>query len=183
MSELMMVSQAQHEALRRLLTESMSFSGDVVEAGCNTGSTSALLAEWLQASGRELHLYDSFEGLPDESGFGGLMRADQQELESSICSQLDQPDLPSFIHIHAGWFVNTMPAQLPSRISFAFVDCDVFESMMDSVPPIIERLTGVLVLHDYTHERWGSGVQRAVESMCLSVNVVEGMAIIRGTRC
>jgi hypothetical protein len=55
----------------------MSFPGDVVEAGCNAASTSALLSEWRQASGRELHLYDSFEGLPDKSGFGCMMCADQ----------------------------------------------------------------------------------------------------------
>jgi hypothetical protein len=46
--------------------------GDVVELGCFQGHTSVLLQDILVAEGarRDLHLYDSFEGLPEcQAGF------------------------------------------------------------------------------------------------------------------
>jgi O-methyltransferase len=179
----MMVSTEQHTTLERLLAESMDRPGDVVEAGCNAGSTSILLAQWMQNSGRDLHLFDSFDGLPEACGLGGLMVASRDKLERTVCNYLEETVLPDFVHIHAGWFTDTMPEMLPQQINFAFVDCDVFESVMDSVPAIMERLTGVLALHDYTHERWGGGVRRAVETIGMEVEIENGMAIARGEQC
>ena len=179
----MMVSEAQHETIARLLAESMTRPGDVVEAGCNAGSTSALIADCMQHTGRNLYLFDSFEGLPEESGFGGLMATPIESLELAICNRLDCDTVPDFVQIVEGWFCDMMPAKLPPQIAFAFVDCDVFESAIDALPPIVERLTGVLALHDYTHERWGAGMRRAVEAVGLDVTVVDGMAIVRAEQC
>jgi len=179
----MMVSDKQHETIKRLLDESASCPGDVVEVGCNEGSTSELLAEWINGSGRSLHLFDSFEGLPEESGYGGLMAAGQAVLEDRIATKTGSPELPSFVHVYPGWFVDTIPSGLPDRIAFAFIDCDVFESMIDSVPEVEARLTGVMAIHDYTHDRWGAGVRRAVQSMCLKFEIEDGMAIVRGPGC
>lgn len=178
-----MVSRTQREAILRLLRESLRQPGDVVEAGCNAGSTSGLLATVLAGSGRRLHLFDSFEGLPEESGYGGQMTAARSVCELNVRQQLGEDTLPDFVQIAEGWFCDTMPQDLPDQICFAFADCDVYDSVMDCVPPIMERLTGTLVLHDYTHERWGEGVRRAVESIGLSVVVSNGMAIIKGTQC
>jgi O-methyltransferase len=48
--------------------------GDVVELGCYQGHTSVLLQDILVEEGaveRQLHLYDSFEGLPSPSDHDG----------------------------------------------------------------------------------------------------------------
>lgn len=174
-----MVSPKQHETLLALLRGSFSEPGDVVEAGCNAGSTSGLLATVVAGTGRRLHLFDSFDGLPVESGYGGQMAVTKQRLELNVRQQLGEETLPSFVKVHEGWFADTMPARLPSQICFAFADCDVFDSLVDCVPPILGRLTGTLAIHDYTHERWGEGVQRAVESLGLAFTVRDGMAIVR----
>lgn len=176
----MMVSHAQHETILRLLRESLSQPGDVVEAGCNAGSTSGVLATVVAGTGRRLHLFDSFDGLPVESGYGGQMAATRHVLELNVRQQLGEETLPDFVEVCEGWFEETLPAALPERICFAFIDCDVFDSLIDCVPPILERLTGALVIHDYTHELWGAGVQRAVASLGLSATVCDGMAVVRG---
>lgn len=175
----MMVSPRQRETILELLRGSLAEPGDVVEAGCNAGSTSGLLATVVAGTERRLHLFDSFDGLPVESGYGGQMAATKQTLELNVCQQLGRKTLPDFVRVREGWFADTMPARLPSQICFAFVDCDVFDSLIDCVPPIMERLTGTLAIHDYTHERWGAGVQRAVESLGLTFTVRDGMAIVR----
>jgi O-methyltransferase len=180
----MMVSPVQHRTIRDLLAEAIAcHPGDVVEAGCNAGSTSSLLAIWLSHTSRQLHLYDSFEGLPTSSGFGGQMTAKQETLEAAICKALDVDVVPSLVQIHPGWFRRTMPDELPEEIAFAFVDCDVFDSLADSIPAIMDRLTGTIVVHDYTHPRWGSGVRRAVDSLLSSIKVVNGMAVLRKQKC
>tara|TARA_R110002072_G_scaffold238769_2_gene396379 strand:- start:299138 stop:299680 length:543 start_codon:yes stop_codon:yes gene_type:complete len=173
----MMVSPEQHQVIERLLCASLILPGDVVEAGCNAGSTSRLLAHWLISTSRNLHLFDSFEGLPPSSGFGGLMTATRSSLESAICEQCGTESVPPHVKIHEGWFRSTMPQKLPEQICFAFADCDLYESMIDAIKPILPRLTGVMVLHDFTHERWGSGVRRAVSELGLIVTEREGMAI------
>ena len=173
----MKVSPEQHAAIFEELREALNHAGDVVEAGCNEGSTSRLLADWLDRSGRELHLFDSFEGLPEECGFAGLMATSQTAVESAICEQLNCESLPDWVRVHAGWFRDTMPHRLPPKICFAFLDCDVYESMIDAIKSILPRLTGVMVLHDYTHERWGAGVQRAIADCGLLVTAQAGMAV------
>ena len=173
----MMVSPEQHRTIERLLNASLAFHGDVVEAGCNAGSTSRLLADWLIGTGRELHLFDSLEGLPEDSGYAGQMATPQANVEAAICEQLATECVPDFVRIHAGWFRRTMPTQLPDSICFAFVDCDVFESAIDSLKPILPRLTGCVVVHDYTHERWGPGIARALAAVGLKHVAENGMAI------
>lgn len=173
----MMVSPEQHAEIERLLNASLILPGDVVEAGCNAGSTSRLLAEWLIGTGRALHLYDSFEGLPPESGYAGLMTASRATVESAIVEQCRTESLPDHVQIHEGWFSQTMPQSLPDQICFAFIDCDLYQSMLDAIRPILPRLTGVMVLHDFTHERWGEGVRRAVAELGLIVTETADMAV------
>ena len=179
----MMVSPKQHEVIKSLILDSFDYPGDVVEAGCNAGSTSGLLATIVAGTGRQLCLFDSFEGLPAESGYAGAMAVDRERLELNVRQQLGNAELPSFVRIVEGWFLDTMPARLPDQIAFAFVDCDVYESAIDSLPSIIERLTGTLVVHDYTHERWGAGIRRAISDVGLKVDAVEGMAVWRAGKC
>ena len=168
----MMVSHEQHDVLRRLLDQSVASQlGDVVEAGCNAGGTSLLLAQWLNCTARKLHLYDSFEGLPESSGYGGQMQTSREQVEF-VFSEYQR------VEIHPGWFDQTMPEQLPEEICFAFIDCDVFDSCMACIPHILDRLTGCMVIHDYTHSLWGAGVRRAVETLGLQFDVENGMAIV-----
>ena len=167
-----MVSHEQHNVLKQLLQESLDHTGDVVEAGCNAGGTSLLLAQWLSGTARRLHLYDSFEGLPESSGYGGQMQTSREQVEF-VFSEYRR------VEVYAGWFSETMPDELPDEICFAFVDCDVFDSVMVCVPHILERLTGCMVIHDYSHHLWGAGVRRAIETLGLDFEVQSGMAIVR----
>jgi O-methyltransferase len=88
--------------------------GDLVEVGCFTGQTAVLFAKVLAGEGdgsRKLHVYDSFEGLWDTPN-------PLQSLKDNFAAHgLSLPEL------HAGWFKETIPSQLPEAISFAHIDC------------------------------------------------------------
>ena len=173
----MMVGPDQHRVIHDLLYDVSDTEGDVVEVGCNAGSTSRLLAKWIRGTGCQLHLYDSFEGLPEESGYAGLMASPQSVLESAVCEELDTNETPTWVHIHPGWFRDTMPNKLPKQIRLAFVDCDVYESMVDSIKPILPRLTGVMIIHDFAHHKLGGGIRRAVADFGLIVSEQNQMGI------
>lgn len=170
----MMVSPEQHAAIVSLLRKSLQRPGHVVEAGCHEGSTSVVMLDAMRGTDKQLHLFDSFDGLPDDSGFGGQMVASPDRLARAIEAAHEDAGR---VHIHEGWFVDTMPRLLPNEICFAFVDCDLFDSVLQSVPHILERLTGTLVVHDFTHQRWGVQIRSAIEQLGLATVECFGMAV------
>lgn len=176
----MMVAFEQQAVIRQLLGDALRHPGDVVEAGCHEGSTSVELLRRLAGTDRTLHLFDSFEGLPSDSGYGGQMVADTTVLTERLAqANAELQWNPVTVFAHHGWFADTMPHRLPNTICFAFVDCDVASSLHDCLPPIIERLTGTLVIHDFAHSVWGPHVRGVIEELGLAVTTCEGMAIYR----
>lgn len=82
-------------------------SGEVVEFGTNYGGSAALMQKVIDAHdpSRRLHVYDAFEDPPVDK-----MLANVRSLG------LREPV------VHAGWFCDTLPAQLPEQICFAHID-------------------------------------------------------------
>lgn len=88
--------------------------GEVAELGCFTGQCALLFQNIITAhrSDKKLHLYDSFE---KQFAFEGNV---EQELINSFNKiGLSQPI------IHKGYFEDTIPAQLPEKLSFVHIDC------------------------------------------------------------
>jgi O-methyltransferase len=81
--------------------------GALVEIGTLQGSSAALLAKVIEQfdSSRELHVYDAFAG-----GGPNELLANFERLK------LRPPT------VHAGWFRDTLPSQLPESVCFAHVD-------------------------------------------------------------
>ncbi|MEU7754859.1 TylF/MycF/NovP-related O-methyltransferase [Micromonospora sp. NPDC049101] len=128
-------------------------AGDVVEAGCHAGNTSVFLQRLIEefAPERELHLYDSFEGLPKPSEHDtflteGALKVDLTDLKATF----EKWELP-LPNVHAGWFDETLPTQLPDRVCFAYLDGDYYESIQVSLEHIYPRLSdgGILIVDDY----------------------------------
>jgi O-methyltransferase len=123
--------------------------GDVAEFGTATGLSARVIARAMRSSERDrptkrLHLFDSFEGLPEPSleidknsfefrtgvwsaGMAKLLTKD--ELFQS-CSRIVPPDR---IVMHDGWFKDTV-SRLPkdARFSFVHFDGDLYESTIDA---------------------------------------------------
>jgi len=129
-------------------------SGDVVELGCNAGNMAIYTQSILRAKGssKSLHVYDSFEGLPphtakDESP---ERTAAEGHLGVSVQQLLDffnRYNVPIPI-IHKGWFKDQ---KYPDKISFAFLDGDFYQSLLDSWEVIYPRLQdgAIVCVHDY----------------------------------
>lgn len=153
------------EAFQRFLAEGPA--GDLVELGCNQGSTSLALQTLLLKSGqaRGFHVYDSFEGLPPplpEDGLTPYVAGSCATAIEAFATRLQAFGLPLPV-MHPGWFSQTLPQELPETIGFAYLDGDFYSSILESLEAIYSRLApGATVLID----DYGTVLLQGVEKAC-----------------
>lgn len=131
--------------------------GDIVEFGTMSGMTAQVLAMGMaqmtiqNQTPRKLHLFDSFEGLPEATQAPDTESPHVQkgEWKPGGCTGISAEQLGQAVgrflpaervNIHAGWYSDTVP-QLPGDTRFALlhVDCDMYSSTMDALVPCFER--------------------------------------------
>jgi O-methyltransferase len=144
--------------------------GDIVEFGCYSGTTSLFLRRLIDFYGAQpkLHVYDSFEGLPDKSikdasVVGSDFKAGELKVSKRTLIKNFKHAGLSIPHIHKGWFADLREKDVPENICFAFLDGDFYQSIADSLSLVWPRLVidGQMVVDDY--ELSGlPGVSRAV---------------------
>jgi O-methyltransferase len=114
-----MVSLEQVVNFQHLLTRVLDndVHGDVVELGCYTGNTSAVIGTILREAenDRAFHVYDSFEHNLSRENIDVLGRF----VENMKVEDLELP------YIHRGDLFETIPDELPERIAFAHIDLGV----------------------------------------------------------
>src|SRR5574337_275897 len=132
--------------------QTQNLRGDIGEVGCYQGRTAMLMASLTR---KTIHLYDSFEGLPDrqapDEGSAawfqrGHLMASPQEVEANFLNaHLPAPK------IHVGWFKDLVPHQFPSSFCFVHIDGDFYSSVKDALAQIYWRMVvgGVILIDDY----------------------------------
>lgn len=138
--------------------------GVVVECGCFQGGSTANLSLACELAGRNLIVYDSFEGLPAPSGNDKYAKASQTgglrgplDLVRSNVAKYGAIERCEF---RKGWFNESLPRHT-ERIALAFLDVDYQASLDDCVrnlwPHLIKRgylFTDEYVLTDYCALFW-----------------------------
>ncbi|MEA2431740.1 MAG: O-methyltransferase [Thermoleophilaceae bacterium] len=158
--------------------------GDVVECGVWRGGSMQAVARTLLAAGdtaRDLHLFDTYEGMPPPSD-RDLRRSDERSAEELLAeesredskvwavatlddvkdgfSRLDYP--AERVHFVKGKVEDTIPGHAPEQISILRLDTDWYESTRHELEHLYPRLSsgGVLLLDDYGY--W-EGAREAVD--------------------
>jgi O-methyltransferase len=109
-------------------------AGAIVECGVLDGGTAALMAYGTAQSGRPIHLFDSWDGLPDVSekdGEGAKVWAHDvvgsPKRVVTIMKTLNiSPDRVSF---HKGWFADTFKKSEILQIALLHIDADFYDSV------------------------------------------------------
>jgi predicted O-methyltransferase YrrM len=132
---------------------SQQTDGDIAEFGTATGVTARTLARALakeRGSSKNLHLFDSFEGLPEATSnvdansyefinriwFAGLMK----DLNSRELLYLCSKHLPSDrIVIHEGWFVDTVKNLKGKKFAMVHFDGDMYQSAIDAIGGLLSQ--------------------------------------------
>jgi hypothetical protein len=145
--------------------------GSLVECGVWKGGSTALMALAAKSSGsrREIHLFDSFEGLPEpqpvdgkdaisySSGKSsgkmipiGKCDASLEEVRRFLKRRSIDEDI---LHFHIGWFKDTVPEAAAGidKIALLRLDGDWFESTKICLEHLYPKLVlgGVIILDDY----------------------------------
>ena len=158
--------------------------GDVVECGVWRGGSMQAAARTLLSVGdtsRDLHLFDTFDGMPPPSE-RDVRREDDRTAEELMAEEARERSLVwavasledvqagfeqipyprERIHFVKGRVEETIPSQAPERISILRLDTDWYESTRHELEHLYPRLSsgGVLLVDDYG--KW-EGARRAVD--------------------
>jgi hypothetical protein len=159
--------------------------GDVCEFGVAQGHTSALIANEIASSGKVLHLFDSFEGLPNPTekdqlkddifslgkiaAYTGTMNCS----EDMVLSRLDAISFPKDRYVlHRGFFENIVKTDkaLPKKVSFAYVDFDFYEPIKLALEYLNETAApgAIFIVDDY--DFFSTGGKAAVDEFVREKN-------------
>ncbi len=129
--------------------------GDLVELGCHNGQSAVLIQKVVMHydPSRKLHVYDSFEGLPElheKDGDTPFRTGSLKPEKEQLIKNFQMYDLP-VPEIHEGWFRDTLPDQLPDSICFAHLDGDLYDSILVSLIHVYPKLSkgAICLIDDY----------------------------------
>lgn len=153
-----------HEAMELVMAveRTRKIPGDIAEVGTYKGVSAKLIAEARgNASGKTLHLFDTFAGLPDLQDIDRSHFSDKQFVagEAEVAAYLSAyPD----VRLYAGKFPDTSGPIEQKRFSLVHLDVDLYQSTKDSIEFFYPRMSqgGVIISHDYMT---APGVRKAID--------------------
>ncbi|MCC7572399.1 MAG: class I SAM-dependent methyltransferase [Candidatus Methanofastidiosum sp.] len=160
------------------LEKTLSLKGNIIECGSSLCGTSIVMANYLiqEKSDKIVYACDSFEGFDKNE----LKREREMNLTNPVdnaftitsyeyvTKKIEKLGLKNIVIPIKGFFVNTLH-RLESDYCFAFIDCDLADSIFYSASAIWPKLSsnGIMVFHDYNNEKWKGatiGIDKFVNS-------------------
>jgi len=145
-----------------LCSRALHLEGDIVECGVWRGGMIAGITE-LAGDGRQVHLFDSFEGLPPareidgkealrwqtdttSSGYYDNCTADESFANASM-----QRTGHTNFKLWKGWFEETLPKYDGNKIAILRLDGDWYDSIKICLKELFPKLVeeGLVILDDY----------------------------------
>ena len=163
------VAQVKQQNLVRLaqFVDDQKVEGAIVECGVLDGGTAALMAWASRRSRRAVHLFDSWQGLPDSTEEDGSEAAQwvgdvvgSPKRVSAVMGKLGID--ATRVHFHHGWFTDTFPQIQIDQIALLHIDPDFYAPVKLCLDHWYPRLSpgGYVQLDDY---ECFSGCNRATD--------------------
>lgn len=147
-----LVSADRCYVLYTLLRQALHLDGDVWECGVYKGGTAAMLAAILKDhnSTKHLYLFDTFEGIPETNPNKDLHKRGDFS-DTSLEAISNYVGFEKQRVIRKGFIPDTFRGLEAAKISFAHVDVDIYQSILDCLNFIWPRLTngGFIIFDDY----------------------------------
>jgi glycosyltransferase involved in cell wall biosynthesis len=156
--------------------------GAIVECGVWRGGSMQAMALTLldmKVEDRDLHLYDTFEGMPeptpedrrrDGAAAAELLQSHARDSKLWAVAGLDDVKAgmadtgypPEHVHFHVGRVEETIPEGAPEQIALLRLDTDWYQSTLHELEHLYDRVPsgGVVVFDDYDY--W-EGARQAVD--------------------
>lgn len=133
--------------------------GDIAEVGSYMGGSAKLICE--AKRDKTLHLFDTFEGLPDLSRWDDPSQFQKGNFVSSF--DFVSAYLKSYpnVYLYKGLFPLTATPIAHTKFSFVHIDVDLYEATKASLEFFYPRMTkgGIIISHDYDEH----GVRKAFD--------------------
>jgi O-methyltransferase len=133
-----------------------NIEGDIVELGCNIGTTSIFIKKFLDiyAPEKKFYVYDSWQGLPERHEKDGnntttFIKGSCQTNKENFINVFKHFNLELPI-INSGFFNDISDEKYPEKICFAFYDGDLYTSIMDSFNKTFHKILkgGIIIIDD-----------------------------------
>jgi hypothetical protein len=173
--------------LKQIITEKIE--GDFAELGVWRGNTASVLAHFAAESGRELFLFDTFEGF-DSRDIDGIDANKRMAFDNTSIDMVKTVigENSKVCNFTKGRFPDTITEKHNERRYAAVsLDCDLYEPMKAGLEFFYPRMPqgALFLLHDYSSHLW-DGSTKAIDEFCRKTqeNVIlmpdkSGSALIR----
>ena len=149
--------------LWQVAREARALPGEVAQVGVYRGGSAALIARALAGSGKELHLFDTFTGMPEVDARVDLHKKDDFN-DTSLARVQGLFAGDAHTSFHPGVFPDTAGPIKGMRFAFVYLDVDIYSSTRDALAFFYPRLVpgGFLMSDDYRGKRT-PGVKKAFD--------------------
>lgn len=145
-----MVNRESMFNLWTLAKQSCGIDGNFIETGVYKGGTARLLQQIIKdVPGRTLHLFDTFQGMPETDKNADFHKAGDFS-DTSLEAVRAWVGMDSTIY-HPGFLPATFAGLEDERFAFAHIDVDIKSSVHDCCAFIYPRMSagGIMIFDDY----------------------------------
>ena len=135
-------------------------NGDFAEVGVYKGGTAKLICE--AKGNRELHLFDTFEGLPELGSNDDAIQFKKGFATALLEDTKDYLSQYQKVYFYKGLFPKTATPIKDKTFSFVHLDVDLYQSTHDCIEFFYPRMAkgGIIISHDYITAK---GVKKAFD--------------------
>lgn len=138
--------------------------GDVAEVGVYRGGTARLICKTIESTGKAIHLFDTFEGMP-------AVRVDKDIHREGDFNDTSIERVRSYlsdcrnVHLHQGIFPKTSAPVAQQSFALVHIDVDIYQSVVDCCGFFYPRMSngGIMIFDDYGFVSC-PGVKQAVDA-------------------
>jgi len=160
--------------LYSLCLQALSLDGEIWECGVYKGGTAAMLTKIINdnASDKIIRLFDTFEGMPNtDNQKDWHKKGDFSDTSLEFVS--NYINTYGKVNYHQGFIPDTFVGLDDTKISFAHIDVDIWQSITDCCKFIYPRLVvgGFMIFDDYGFPSC-PGARSAVDSFFANTGIV-----------
>lgn len=140
--------------------------GEAAEVGVYRGGTAWLIAHVLRESGKPLHIFDTFAGMPPTTPGRDFVRSGDFA-DTSVAAVTAYLAPYPHVSIYPGFFPDTAGPIRERQFAFAYIDVDAYQSVLDCCAFFHPRMVGggLMLFDDYGFITC-EGARQAVDEFC-----------------
>ncbi len=145
----MLLDDLQAYQIHLAVKKTEKIEGEIAEVGVYKGGSAKLICETTKK--KKLHLFDTFEGLPDLTRHDSNKQFNKGEYSAQLEMVKESLEKYSNVFFYKGFFPATSGPVKNKKFSLVHLDVDIYESTLSCLTFFYPRMSrgGVIVSHDY----------------------------------